>query len=512
MFDRQLTRTITTTVAFLLCYASVLWSIVSEAVTHSQYSYALVVPLISGYIVWLRWPAIAAALGAPDYFFAVPLVLTGLALNLTGHLAALTSLEEISLLLTLTGLVLLLAGRNALRRVWFPIGYLMLVLPLWSYLVSSVQAPSQQISANIAARLLQTAGVPAFLEGTTIVLPTVTLDVMRECSGTNQLIALLVMALPLSYLLLATSASRFLVAAIAILVGYLSNGARIAVIGWLTAAGRLVSDPHSIAHLVPGFLTASLAYLAIYGCVALLSRVNRQAPEASVTVGLTAGEPFRLRTLVEAALVIAMVAVGAAKLWAVPVAKEPTGGLTSIPRSFDDWASDASSDSRIESFVGFEDHLLGGYPTDSGHRFFVGLDDQLLRVYGNSRGKHVEVFIGYYASQRNGKELTGDVSVLLHQRATAVSVHSESGELTVNEIVQPRQEGSRGVIFWYDINGRILPNVYLTKPYTLWDTLTRRRNNAGVVMIAWNASNGTRADAVAFAKSLLPVLRRHLPS
>ena len=513
MFDRQLKRTITVTVAFLLCYASVLWSIASEAATNSQYSYALVVPLISGYIVWLRWPAIVAALGAPDYLFGVPLVLAGLALQLTGNLAALAALEEISLLLTLTGLVLLLAGRNALRVVWFPIGYLMLMLPVWSYVVSSLQGPSQQISATIAARLLQTAGVPAFLQGTTIVLPTVTLDVMAECSGTNQLVALLVMALPLSYLWLATSGSRLMVVAIAVIVGYLSNGARIAVIGWLTPVVRLVRDPHSVAHLIPGFLTASLAYLAIYGCVVLLSRLNRRKPGAPVIVRSKTGESFRLRTSVEAALVIAMVGVGAAKLWATPVAQQPIEGLASIPRTFDVWASEALSDSRVQSFAGFEDDLLGGYPTESGHRFFVGLDDQLLRAYENPVGKQVDVFIGYYASQRNGKEVTGDVSMLLHQRATAVSVRSDSVELTVNEVVQSRQQGSRGVIFWYDINGRILPNVYLTKTYSLWDTLTRRRNNAAVVMIAWDTSkNGTRQDAIAFAESLLRVLRRHLPS
>jgi hypothetical protein len=71
------------------------------------------------------------------------------------------------------------------------------------------------------------------------------------------------------------------------------------------------------------------------------------------------------------------------------------------------------------------------------------------------------------------------------------------------------------VVFWYDVNGRVVPDVYRVKGYTLWDAFTRRRTNGAVVMIAWDAHNGlesARQDAVEFAQALLPVLRQHLPS
>jgi EpsI family protein len=94
---------------------------------------------------------------------------------------------------------------------------------------------------------------------------------------------------------------------------------------------------------------------------------------------------------------------------------------------------------------------------------------------------------------------------------------SGSGALDVNEIVRTTSEARRGVLFWYDINGRIVADSYRLKTYTLWDAMTRRRTNGAVVLIAWQGAAGVesetaRARAIEFAQLLIPVLRHHLPS
>ena len=72
------------------------------------------------------------------------------------------------------------------------------------------------------------------------------------------------------------------------------------------------------------------------------------------------------------------------------------------------------------------------------------------------------------------------------------------------------------MLFWYDINGRIVPDLYRLKTYTIWDAMTRRRTNGAVVIIAWQGAAGTeseiaRARAIEFAQTLIPMLRQHLP-
>jgi hypothetical protein len=75
----------------------------------------------------------------------------------------------------------------------------------------------------------------------------------------------------------------------------------------------------------------------------------------------------------------------------------------------------------------------------------------------------------------------------------------------------------RGLLFWYDMNGRIVSDIYRLKSYTIWDAVTRRRTNGAIVMIAWDGPAGAKSEAsreraIGFAQALVPVLRRHLPS
>jgi EpsI family protein len=145
------------------------------------------------------------------------------------------------------------------------------------------------------------------------------------------------------------------------------------------------------------------------------------------------------------------------------------------------------------------------------------MDDELMRAYRTATGGRVQVYIGYYRHQRQGKELTGEVGHALQAVASGLTINVDAKKLHLNEIVHDNAGTQQGLVFWYDVNGRILSNVYIAKAYSIWDALVRRRTNAAVVMIAWTAGEGldsqrARKDAIDFAGALVPVLRRHLPS
>src|SRR4030095_9618541 len=148
--NKSLVRVVMAAVAFMLCYGGVLWNLSSFWAANSVYSYGFAVPLISGYIVCSRWSHVKMARFAPDYVWGPAFIVGGISILCVGRLGALASLEGISLIPVLAGLVLLLAGRQTLRAVWFPLTYLLLMLPVWSYLFNSLQTPSQEFSAAIA--------------------------------------------------------------------------------------------------------------------------------------------------------------------------------------------------------------------------------------------------------------------------------------------------------------------------------------------------------------------------
>ena len=70
---------------------------------------------------------------------------------------------------------------------------------------------------------------------------------------------------------------------------------------------------------------------------------------------------------------------------------------------------------------------VGGYPTPTGERRFTAVDDELVRVYRNPSGDRVQLYIGYYHRQEQGKELTGDASSALAAAASRLDLHDRIG-------------------------------------------------------------------------------------
>src|SRR5688572_27180659 len=181
-FAGRLTATAVASAAFGICYAGVIASLAETWSTHYLYSYGVAVPFIAAYVVWSRAERSPAPADVPDYALGVPVTLAGVALLVLGRLGALTLIEQTSLVVTLTGLLLLLFGRNVVKSHWFAIAYLLLMVPIWSVPISHLQEPSRILSAKIATSLLDFTGLPVLRQGTNIVLPSHTLAVLLECS------------------------------------------------------------------------------------------------------------------------------------------------------------------------------------------------------------------------------------------------------------------------------------------------------------------------------------------
>jgi EpsI family protein len=514
------------TVALGICYAGVFASLVEAWSTHYLYSYGFAVPFIAAYIVWTRSDELPASSRAPDYTFGVPVTLAGLAMLVIGHLGALTGLEQASFVVTLTGVLLLLFGRDIVRRHWFAIAYLLLMIPIWDGAISRLQDPSRVLSAKIAANLLDVIGVPVLRQGTDIIVPNHTLAVLLECSGVNQLIALTAMVVPAAYLWLHSIPRRIAVIMIAVAISYLGNGARIALIGWLAANGLGDGDINGSGpvHLLQGLGISTLGYLAIAGCFSLLSTRKPAAQprgnDSARALPSAAGPPpAGRRAWLDAAVILMMVGAGGSQLSARQLDVNLTEDLSSLDGRIDDWTMEIGAPPMAFRLPGIDDDLVnvGGYPSQTGERRFIAVDDELVRVYRNSSGNRVQLYIGYYHRQEVAKELTGDAATALGAAASSLTLTAESQAFELNEIVRANAATRRGVLFWYDINGRIVSDIYRLKGYTIWDAVTRRRTNGAVVMVAWDGAAGAqsetaREDAIKFAQALLPVLRRHLPA
>jgi EpsI family protein len=506
--------------AFALCYLGVIIGLVSTWTSSYVYSYGFAVAFISGYMVWTRSETLRTLEPVPDYLFGVPFAIAGVAMLAAGHLGALVSLQQASLLVTLAGLTLMLFGRRAFQLVWVPCLYLLMAFPIWDPLLSRLRPPSQVLSGGIAVSLLHSIGVPAVQEGTLIVLPNLILDVLAECSGVNQLMAIVAMTLPAAYLWLDGRVRRVTLVSIAVAVAYLSNGFRIAVVGYLAHRGLGDGDVRNM-HLFEGLGVSVLSYLVIFGCLSLLANHNQTARPSnpgSAPVALTADAKRRRgrHLWLEAGVLMAVVLVGTLPFLFRPASVPLEDALQLLPGRIGDWTIDTVSKPVAAKFPALDNELLHAYPTGTTEHRFTAVDDDLVREYRSASGERVRLYIGYYRDQQHGKELIGDLSHALRAAASPLELVLPSETIEINQVV-PGTRIQQGLIFWYDLNGRIVADIYQAKAYMVWDALTRRRTNGAVIMVGWEYPAGgdfgaSRLKTIGFVRELVPLLRQHLPS
>jgi len=502
--------------AFALCYLGVIVGLITTWASSAVYSYGFAVAFLSGYMLRTRSATLSALHPTPDYLFGVPTTIAGISILAAGQLGALISVQQASMLVTLAGLTLMLFGRRAFQLVWVPWLYMFMALPIWDPVLSRLRPPSQVLSGGIAVSLLHSIGVPAVHEGTLIVLPNLVLDVLSECSGVNQLLAIVAMTLPAAYLWLDGHARRVTLISIAVAVAYLSNGFRIAVVGFLAHRG-LGHDEQNM-HLFEGLVVSVLSYLVIFGCLSLLANrrdtARRRGAAAVSPSGGMKGSTGR-KLWLDAGVLMAVVLVGTLPFMLRPASVLLDDPLQLLPGRIGDWTIDTESSPVAVKFPTLDNELLHAYPGSREHRF-TEVDDDLVREYRNTAGDRVRLYIGYYRDQQQGKELIGDASHALRAVASPLELSLGSETVTINQIVHDGRI-QRGLIFWYDLNGRIVANMYLANAHMVWNALTRRRTNGAVIMVAWECPAGSNFDAsqlktIGFVRELVPLLRFHMRS
>ena len=94
----------------------------------------------------------------------------------------------------------------------------------------------------------------------------------------------------------------------------------------------------------------------------------------------------------------------------------------------------------------------------------------------------------------------------------------QRGEVEMNRLF--RHEGGRvqAILFWYDLNGRIVPGRYAAKLYTAFDAVANGRTSGALVSLATDlpsddepARQRALESLSAFLSTLYPILDQFLP-
>lgn len=173
---------------FILAYLPTIQGLVSEWWKYSSYAHGFVVPVLSGYLLWLRRNELVNCQAGASLFGLIPF-LTGIVLLMVGEKGEEEILARVSLPITLAGLIQFLFGSQVAKVTLAPVGSLLFMIPLPYTLSRGIGAQLQLLDAKLAARILAALGIPAFQNGVLLELPTITLEVAYFCSGIQSLAA-----------------------------------------------------------------------------------------------------------------------------------------------------------------------------------------------------------------------------------------------------------------------------------------------------------------------------------
>jgi exosortase B len=264
-------------IMFLPTYAALdkaIWGIVGQG--HGPVMLAL-----SVWLAYQRWPTFRDTKANPATFAGITALVMGLVAYVVGRSQDVLVLDAFSQIPVFIGLALLLRGWVGLKVMWFPIFFLVFLLPVPGSVVDMITAPLKSWVSVTAEWVLYTAQYPIGRSGVTLTIGPYRLLVADACSGLNSIFAL--EAIGIFYLSVVShkSVARNIILACAILpISFVSNVMRVIVLVLVTyyfgdAAGQ--GFVHDFAGILL-FMMATVLIIMVDGVLAVMIPGSKVVP------------------------------------------------------------------------------------------------------------------------------------------------------------------------------------------------------------------------------------------
>ena len=353
----------------------------------STYHHILLVPLIIGWLVSQRLPALWSL---PVALWKPALALLGACLLLwvMGALAGVAQVTQGAAVAMLAACVPLMLGVRATAGLAFPLAYMGFLVPFGDEAVPFLQ----MLTARITVALVHVSAVPAQIDGVFISTPAGLFEVAEACSGVKFLVAMLAFGALAAHVCFLDGRRRAAFMALCVVAPVLANGVR----AWGTVyvaqyVGRAVAG--GVDHIIYGWVFFASV---IAGILALGWRYfDRPVGGAMVDVDAIMARPLLAR-------------------WegASLSPRHALGGLAAMALLAQGWA--LAADRLVAPVPAHIDlpEVSGWHRVDYAPRHWWepragGADHRLLGRYANAQGQQVDVFFALYGAQGTGRKASG---------------------------------------------------------------------------------------------------------
>ena len=156
-----------------------------------------------------------------------------------------------------------------------------------------------------------------------------------------------------------------------------------------------------------------------------------------------------------------------------PEAEQPRRPLNEFPKVIGEWKA-------------AKDQLI-----DERSMQILLVDDYIMRTYANSKGDAVGLYLGYFKTQREGKQvhsprqcLPGAGWKIADNKVYSLELKDHNPtHASINYYLMQYGDRQQLYLWWYHGRGRMYANEYLNKLLLIWDSIFMRRTDGALVRV-----------------------------
>ena len=234
----------------------------------SYFGHGFLIPLVSLYWVWRKRKELAASIGVrkgiesmSSAVWGLILLITGVSIQLFSSMFRIYFLSAFSMVALLLGSILFAFGGRVAKLVWFPIVFLVLMIPMPLLFISEVTLRMKFFVSEVSTHLLNAIGIESLRQGSYIYTPHAAVLVGDPCSGLRSFLAFLCLGVVFAYGSRMALWKRFILVMAGLPLALFSNVIRVFFMGFLAEIYGMDLIASKVVHDGGGILTFVIAFI-----------------------------------------------------------------------------------------------------------------------------------------------------------------------------------------------------------------------------------------------------------
>ena len=283
--SRRHLLSLTLVIASVALFWAPLRELTALALANDPYSYILLIPVISAFVLYMDQRNVFAGVDA-DHGLIRGAVGPAIALAVSGLLAELftmgavylpaeyaLSIKVLTIVMVWAAIFAVCYGAQTLKAASFPFLLLLLLVPIPSQLMDKIVTSLQWGAADATYALFHLVGVPVFRNGVNFELPVIGIEVAKECSSIHSACALFITSLLVGHLFLKSLRAKICLALVAIPIAMFTNAVRIVTL-WFLATKVDIGFLYGSLHHNGGILFSLVSLSILMSCLYLLRKLE----------------------------------------------------------------------------------------------------------------------------------------------------------------------------------------------------------------------------------------------